>query len=102
MATATAASGQAHDAANVSTVPPGQSPPVNTTAPSISGTTTKGQTLTASPGSWNGRPDSYTYQWNRCVSGCSPIASANGTAYTVTDNDVGATVSVTVVATNKN
>jgi Polysaccharide lyase len=102
MATARAASGQAHDAANVSTLPPGQSPPVNTSPPSISGTTTEGQTLTASPGSWNGRPASYTYQWNRCAGGCSPIASANSTAYTLTGSDIGATVSVTVVASNKN
>lgn len=41
--------------------------PVNTVAPSISGTVATGQTLTAHPGTWTGDPTpTITYQWERC------------------------------------
>ncbi len=79
-------------------------PPVQTTPPSISGTPQQGRTLTASPGSWGGtQPISYAYQWQRCdTSGanCAAISGATGTSYTTTSADVGATLEVTVTATN--
>lgn len=40
-------------------------PPVQTSAPTISGTGTVGQTLTATTGNWTYVPTSYTYQWKR-------------------------------------
>jgi hypothetical protein len=44
--------------------------PINTGAPTISGTVQAGQTLTASTGSWEGAPPiSYTYQWQSCSEG---------------------------------
>ncbi|HXH98464.1 MAG TPA: hypothetical protein VNH40_14745, partial [Gaiellaceae bacterium] len=47
-------------------------------SPSISGSSVVGQTLTASPGTWDGTtPMGYGYQWQQCGSGggsCSPIA----------------------------
>lgn len=78
--------------------------PVNTTAPSINGTRAQGQTLTASPGSWAGYPPAaYAYQWSRCspaASGCASIAGATGQSYLLGRADVGATMQVTVTATN--
>ncbi len=50
--------------------PPAGTPPVNTSAPSVSGTPRVGETLTASPGGWSGTaPISYAYSWQRCTAG---------------------------------
>jgi hypothetical protein len=80
------------------------SPPANTALPTISGTAQAGQTLTASSGSWSGsQPIAYGYQWQRCDTAganCSPIGGATATSYTATSSDVGATLAVTVTATN--
>jgi hypothetical protein len=77
--------------------------PVNTVAPTISGTTTSGQTLTASQGTWTGSPSSYAYQWfRRDAAGGSPnaILGATASTYALADADVGSTISVAVTATN--
>jgi Concanavalin A-like lectin/glucanases superfamily/NHL repeat len=78
--------------------------PVNGSLPSISGSATEGQTLSASPGEWSGAPaPSYTYQWKRCNSSgeaCSDIAGATGAAYQLGAVDAGHTLRVRVVATN--
>ncbi len=78
--------------------------PANTTAPQVSGTAQDGQALTASTGTWSGTaPLSYAYQWQRCdASGgsCVNIAGATGSTYLLADADVGATVRVTVTASN--
>lgn len=71
-------------------------PPVNTVAPSISGTLNIGQTLTASTGTWSGSP-TYTYQWKR---GGVDIGGATASTYATVLADLGATITVTVTATN--
>jgi fibronectin type 3 domain-containing protein len=79
-------------------------PPVNTALPTISGNTQDGQTLTADKGTWTGTaPITYTYQWRRCNSagsGCTDIAGATNTTYTLAPADVGSTIRVAVTASN--
>jgi hypothetical protein len=82
----------------------GGSVPSNNSAPTISGTDTEGDVLTATTGSWSGSPTSYAYQWEDCNSSggdCADVASG-GTAstYTLTGSDVGDTIVVEVTATN--
>jgi hypothetical protein len=80
------------------------SAPVNTSAPTISGTAQAGQTLTAGPGLWSAYPPaSYAYQWLSCDStgtNCNQISGATSNTYAVTTSDVGATVRVAVTASN--
>ncbi len=79
-------------------------PPVNTAPPVITGTVTDGETLSATSGTWTGTPTiTYAYQWRACDSGgssCSDIAGATGSTYELTESEVGATIRVTVTATN--
>ncbi len=79
-------------------------PPVNTSAPVISGTARDGQTLSASTGVWSGYPaPSYAYQWQSCNStggGCTNISGATGSTYVLGHGDVGTTLRVVVKATN--
>jgi hypothetical protein len=77
--------------------------PVNTAPPTITGTPTVDQTLTAADGTWSNTPTSFTYQWSRCNSSGGSCASvANGTlkTYTLVGADVGSTMRVRVTATN--
>jgi hypothetical protein len=80
------------------------SPPTNTSAPTISGNAVKGSTLTAGPGTWSGTaPITYTYQWQRCDgagANCADVGGATGSTYVLGSADVGATMRVTVTATN--
>jgi hypothetical protein len=79
-------------------------PPTNTAAPSLSGTATDGQTLTASPGTWSGAPaPTYSYQWERCTSSiasCVAISGATASTYALTDGDVGDYLVADVTASN--
>ena len=88
------------------TVKPTGSAPKNTAAPTISGNTQEGSTLTVSPGSWSGNPaPSFSYQWQRCVGtggGCANINGATATTYTLTHDDVAHTVLAIVTAKNSN
>ena len=81
-----------------------EGPAINTGAPSISGTPGVGSTLTADPGDWQGTPTiTYTYRWQRCDAAganCVDIPGATGSAYDLTDADLGHTVHVIVVANN--
>jgi hypothetical protein len=76
--------------------------PVIQTLPSIGGTPTQGQTLTATSGTWGGTPPfTYAYQWQRCDSDAANCANvATGTSYPLGVIDVGARIRVVVTATN--
>lgn len=78
--------------------------PVNTVAPSISGTPEVGQTLTGDPGTWTGAPPpDLTYQWQRCDAdgtNCVDISGAEGLTYEVTSDDIGKTIKFKVTGTN--
>ena len=67
--------------------------PKNTSAPTISGTASVGQTLTVSNGTWTNTPLSYKYSWNGGVYGTSNI-------YVVAAEDVGRKIICTVRASN--
>lgn len=71
--------------------------PSNTAIPTISGTPTQGQTLTAANGTWTNAPTSYTYQWS---AGGVAIAGATNQTYVLTASEVGKTVTVAVTASN--
>jgi hypothetical protein len=77
--------------------------PANTAPPTISGTPTVGQTLTASEGTWSNTPTSFAYQWLRCNgggNGCADVANGTQKTYTLVGADAGRTMRVRVTATN--
>jgi thermitase len=77
--------------------------PVNTSPPAVSGVSTEGLVLSASTGSWNGSPTSYTYQWQRCNasgSSCANVSGATNATYTLVTDDVGSTMRTVVAASN--
>ncbi|HYM64489.1 MAG TPA: DNRLRE domain-containing protein [Gaiellaceae bacterium] len=78
--------------------------PTNTSPPLISAVATERSALHARPGTWTGTlPITHTYQWQRCDStgaGCTDIPDATSRRYSLTETDVGATLQVTVTATN--
>jgi len=75
--------------------------PINTSAPTVSGSTTQGNTLSTTNGSWNSNlaynPASYSYQWRR---GASDISGATSSTYVTQVSDVGNEISCRVTATN--
>ena len=84
-------------------------PPKNTSQPTVSGTPTQGQTLTAGTGTWTGTsPITYALQWVRCGadggkpdgSNCATIGGATSSKYTLTGDDVGRRLRVRVTARN--
>jgi hypothetical protein len=78
--------------------------PDNMDIPTITGTAQKGQTLTASTGTWGGTPQiSFAYSWQRCDStgaGCVAISGAGGQSYSPTVSDIGSTIRVKVTGSN--
>jgi hypothetical protein len=75
--------------------------PSDQTLPQVTGTGTVGQVLSSSPGTWSGTtPIVFATQWQRCAPGCSSIAGATGSTYTLAPTDAGALVRVVVTATN--
>jgi hypothetical protein len=74
--------------------------PLNTAAPTVSGSTTQGQTLTSTTGTWNTNDaflGTYTYQWTRAGSN---ISSATSSTYSTVLADVGNAIACKVTATN--
>lgn len=71
--------------------------PANSVAPAITGTATEGETLTVSNGTWSNTPDAYVYIWRR---GGVVISGASASTYDLTEGDVGAVITASVVARN--
>jgi hypothetical protein len=75
-----------------------QTPPQNTTAPSISGTPAAGKTLTCAKGTWTGStPLTYSYKWLRDNAA---IGAQTAASYTVKGVDVGHAIKCQVKAAN--
>jgi hypothetical protein len=82
----------------------GAGAPANTVKPTISGTATQGQVLTASTGTWTGKtPITFADQWYRCDANgnnCAAIVGETGPTRTVDKGDVGNRLKVRVTAKN--
>jgi hypothetical protein len=81
-----------------------RNPPTVRSLPEIQGEAREGRTLTATRGEWGGTtPIRYAFQWRRCKAdgtGCTNIANASASTYTVRRPDVDNTLRVRVTATN--
>jgi DNA-binding beta-propeller fold protein YncE len=100
---ATNPDGSAGPVASAEVGPVTASPPVNTTAPSITGAYAAGSRLTGQAGTWTGvLPIGYAYQWQRCPDGtpatCVDIPGATLNNYRLTPADTH--VRLVVSATN--
>lgn len=73
-------------------------PPVNTSAPVVSGTGTVGSTLSCDLGNWTYVPTSFAYQWLR--SGTTVIPGATTATHVLVAADSGQGVSCRLTATN--
>jgi hypothetical protein len=78
--------------------------PTNTAAPTVSGNTTEGSTLTTTNGSWTSDSAlAYTYKWQRCDTNganCADIAGATTNSYKIVAADVGKRLRSVVTASN--
>jgi hypothetical protein len=78
-------------------------PQAGPTPPAITGTTSVGQTLSASEGTWSNDPVLFTYEWEDCGptgSTCTAISGATSSSYATQAADVGHTIRVVVTASN--
>jgi protocatechuate 3,4-dioxygenase beta subunit len=78
--------------------------PSNTSPPTISGSATVGNTVTANEGTWSGTsPISFSYQWRICGpdgGACRGIAGQTKNTYHIRTEDPGNTLRVQVTASN--
>lgn len=77
--------------------------PVNTGTPTITGAAHQGSQLSGSKGTWSNSPTSYTYAWSSCNANgnsCAAVKGATGKTYTLTSDEVGNTMRITVTAKN--
>jgi hypothetical protein len=75
--------------------------PIVVSLPKVTGAARMGQTLTATPGTWNAPDATFAYQWQRCNaagSNCNDVARARSKTYAVTRADAGSTLLVVVKA----
>jgi hypothetical protein len=75
---------------------------VSTGQPTISGDPRDGEPLQVTTGGWSQPPSAVAYQWQRCNPNgrlCVPIPGATASAYAVTADDAGHTLTVLVHAT---
>ncbi|MGE5274696.1 MAG: hypothetical protein ACM3QU_13185 [Verrucomicrobiota bacterium] len=79
--------------------------PKNKDLPRITGAAQEGTVLTASEGKWKGQPTiGFSYQWRRCLSdgsSCVDVAQATDSIYPIRTADIGHTMRVNVIATNR-
>jgi hypothetical protein len=76
-------------------------PPVSSSAPSIAGDLTQGQTLTEVPAAWSNDPTSFSYRWKSCdpvTKECTVVGTEK--SYKLTAADVGNTITVLESASN--
>lgn len=71
--------------------------PANTVAPVVSGTTTVGQTLSCTTGTWTNTPTSYAYQW---LNEGASISGATSSTYLLQASDALFDISCRVTASN--
>jgi hypothetical protein len=103
LVTASNAAGSASEASAASSPVAAATPPSNTTAPTITGTSQDGQTLTAHAGAWEGTAPTFTYQWQSCSptgEECQEIEGADSQSYTLESGDLESALRVLVTATN--
>jgi hypothetical protein len=102
--TAVNASGSTQAISAPSAVISGATAPTNTVSPTVSGSLTVGSTLTANKGTWSESPTSYAYAWSRCDANgdaCATINGATSSTYKLTSAAAGATLRLSITATNK-
>ena len=81
----------------------GESLPVSTALPVVTGVAQRAQTLTATTGTWSGNITRFFGEWRRCNAtgaNCTTIAGAETGLYTLTAADVGSTVRFAITAVN--
>jgi hypothetical protein len=102
LVTATNGAGSAASAsAETAAIVPGA--PANTVKPAVTGSATRGSTLTAGTGTWTNAPTGYTYQWERsgnAGSSWTAISGATAKTYVLQSADDNSVIEVLVTATN--
>jgi hypothetical protein len=78
--------------------------PTFSVGPSVAGTAVEGQQLSAATGIWKGvGPIAFGFRWYRCDDNgghCARIGGAGSATYTLHARDIGATIALTVAATD--